>query len=233
MNERRACEVTVRGDYACFSRPDFKTERVTYPAMTPSSARGLLESIFWKPEFRWEVSEIAVLKPIQTMSVLRNELDSRQGSRTTPFLIENHRQQRTSLILRDVAYVIRADVVMRSTTKDPAVKYIHQFEDRVSRGQFHHAPSLGTREFAATFEPTSGLEEPIQKDLDIGPMLFDMAFIPDRERQELSWRGGSGEGRGTVSGYAQAIFFDAKLEKGCLKIPSKLYAEKARLEGGD
>jgi CRISPR-associated protein Cas5d len=230
MIERGCCTVLVRGDFACFSRPEFKTERMSYPVMTPSAARGILEAIFWKPEIRWEVNEIAILNPIRTMSVLRNEVRAKQGPSGAPFIVEEHRQQRTSLILRDVAYVISSDLVTQPGTREPLSKYMNQFVDRVQRGRFHHAPVMGTREFAAEFQPATGREPAIVEDLDIGPMLFDLAFVPDPTRRELSWRGGEGASRRTQHGYARAIFFDARLEKGRLRVPADLHRRKAMLE---
>lgn len=230
MTERGSCSVLVQGNYACFSRPEFKTERVSYPVMTPSAARGILEAIFWKPEVRWEVNEIAVLNPIRTMSVLRNEVGTKPALSAKPFLVEEHRQQRTSLILKDVAYVITADLIRSVQTTGPLEKYLSQFNERVERGRFHHAPVLGTREFAAEFEAPSGHEQAIPENLDIGPMLFDIAFVPDPARRELSWRSGEGTMRRIQAGYAKAIFFDARLEKGRLIVSSDLHRRKAELE---
>src|SRR5437762_8262153 len=104
-------DVRLGADLACFSRPELKVERVSYLVMTPSAARGVLEAIFWKPEIRYEIREIAVLEPIRQFAILRNELSDRQGE--TPFIIEDKRQQRASLVQRKVAYVIRADIVRR------------------------------------------------------------------------------------------------------------------------
>lgn len=102
--------VKVGGDYACFTNPNLKVERVSYPAMTPAAARGILEAIFWKPAFRWEIRSITVLKPIKTLSIMRNEIEDRQA--TKPILIEEKRQQRVSLILKDVEYVIAAEMAL-------------------------------------------------------------------------------------------------------------------------
>jgi CRISPR-associated protein Cas5d len=198
--------------------------------MTPSAARGVLEAIFWKPEIRWEVQDIAVLRPIKTTSLLRNEVKSKQNIGNAPFVIEEQRQQRTSLVLKDVEYVLSADLVTQVHSKDPIIKYRNQFEERVSRGQFHHSPFLGTREFAAAFEAPTGMETAIPENLDIGPMLFDLAFVPDQMRRELSWMKGTGPDRAPVPGFAEAIFFDAKLDSGHLKIPQTLYERKAALE---
>src|SRR5437773_1934793 len=108
-------EVKVWGDYACFTRPEMKVERVSYTVMTPSAARGVLEAIFWKPEFSWRVREIEVLKPIRYFSILRNEVQRRASGRSAePFYADEDRTQRHTLGLRDVAYVIRADVAVRA-----------------------------------------------------------------------------------------------------------------------
>ena len=102
--------------------------------MTPSAARGLLEAIFWRPEFRYEIREIQVLKPIHQFAIMRNEISERQG--ITPIIVTSRRrQQRTSLILKDVEYIICADIVLRNHATDPVVKYTAQFNRRVEKGQ--------------------------------------------------------------------------------------------------
>src|SRR5690242_11774061 len=106
--------VKVWGPYACFTRPEMKVERVTYSVMTPSAARGILEAIFWKPEFAWRVQEISVLKEIRLFSIVRNEVQSKASPRREePFYADDDRTQRHTLALRDVAYVISADVAVR------------------------------------------------------------------------------------------------------------------------
>lgn len=220
--------VKIWGDYACFSRPEFKVERVSYPVITPSAARGVLEAIFWKPEFRYEIREIGVLKLGTTVSILRNELSDRQGKE--PIFVEEQRQQRTSLVLKDVAYVIRAEMVLRSHATDPVYKYLDQFRRRVKRGQYHRTPYLGTREFVAYFEPSSEEDVPEPVDLDLGLMLFDIAFVPSEERAELEFIRHGPEGPKLVKGYTQALFFHARVEKGWLRVPPEKYRELYRLE---
>src|SRR6266508_6850254 len=113
--------VRVWGDLACFTRPEMKVERVSYPVMTPSAARGILEAVFWKPEFRWRVQEIWVLKPIRYTSILRNEVNSRQSERAARgwqadgggYDAAADRAQRHTLGLRDVAYVIAAQIELK------------------------------------------------------------------------------------------------------------------------
>ena len=221
--------VKVWGDYACFSRPEFKVERVSYPVITPSAARGILEAIFWKPEFRYEIREIGVLKLGTTVSILRNELSDRQGEK--PIFVEDQRQQRTSLILKDVAYLIRAEMVLKPHATDPIYKYLDQFKRRVKRGQFYRTPCLGTREFAAYFGPPEKEDVPEPLDLDLGLMLFDIAFVPSDERAELEFIRHGPDGPKRVKGYTQALFFHAKIERGWLKVPPHKYRELYELEG--
>ena len=104
MLDSRIVKVKVSADFACFTRPDLKVERMTYPCMTPSAARGILDSILWKPEFQWYVRRILVLKPVRFFTIKRNEISSKQGC--SPIVIEKKRAQRNSVILKDVAYII-------------------------------------------------------------------------------------------------------------------------------
>lgn len=222
-------EIKIWGDYACFSRPEFKVERVSYPVITPSAARGVLEAIFWKPEFRYEIREIWVLNPIREATILRNELGHRQGRH--PIFVEDQRQQRTSMILKDVAYLIRTEMVLRPHATDAIYKYSDQLRRRIERGQCYRTPYLGTREFAAHFAASEGDETPQDLDLELGTMLFDVAFIPDETRAELEFMRHGEDGADITSGYHHALFFDAKVEKGILSIPDEKYQELYRLEG--
>jgi len=219
-------QVKVWGDYALFSRPEFKVERVSYPMITPSAARGILEAIFWKPEIRYQIRRIGLLKPGKQMAILRNEIASRQGRK--PIIVEYDRQQRTSLVLKDVAYLIEAEIRLRPHATEPVYKYTDQFRRRVERGQYHHTPYLGTREFPAFFAPPDG-EMPPPLDLEIGNMLFDIAFIEDKNRKELSFkRPGMAK---PVKGYAHPLFFEARVENGWLSVPQALYQKLRQLEG--
>jgi len=228
VNETAKVRVKVWGDYALFSRPEFKVERVSYPVITPSAARGVLEAIFWKPEFRYQITRIGILKPGRQTSILRNEIGSRQGK--NPIVVERDRQQRTSLLLKDVAYIIEADIYLRPHATDPVYKYTDQFRRRVERGQYHHTPYLGTREFAAFFEPANG-EMPPPLNLDIGTILFDIAFVADKIRKELTFKRPGKEK--PISGYAEALFFQARVENGWLNVPQGLYRKLGELEGKD
>jgi CRISPR-associated protein Cas5d len=141
-------EVCVWGKFACFTRPEMKVERVSYEVMTPSAARGVLESIFWKPEFYWQIREIRVLKPIRYFSILRNEVNNRANYASAQrrlkgedgYYADEDRSQRHTLCLRDVAYSIAADVAVRPGVEEDEAKYRDQFQRRVRRGQCHNMP---------------------------------------------------------------------------------------------
>ena len=141
-----------------FTRPEFRVERISYPAMTPTAAIGVLESIFWKPEFEWVPVAIEVLRPIRQFGLRRNEthdlpsLDDavRRGRRIDTVA---HRDQRAAMCLRDVAYRIHAHVELRPHATKNAAAYRDQFRRRVERGSCFQNPYLGAREFAAAFSP--------------------------------------------------------------------------------
>lgn len=201
-------EVKVWGDLACFTRPEMKVERVTYPVMTPSAARGVLEAIFWKPEFQWQVEEIWVLKPIQYTSFLRNEVNSRASERAARdwanngggFVAAEDRAQRHTLALRDVSYVIRAQAVPRIDTDGMRAKFRDQFRRRVTRGQCFATPYLGCREFSASFAPLDGAERPISDSGSLGRMLRELDF------------------EASVTGEGTPRFFEARLDHGVLRL---------------
>ena len=211
-----AREIRVWGDYACFTRPEMKVERVTYPVMTPSAARGVLEAVFWKPEVTWRVDEIWVLKDIRYASLLRNEVNTRASERAAAgwakdgrggFVAPEDRSQRHTLALRDVEYVIRAQLLLRPHATDDIAKYRDQFRRRVRDGRCFATPYLGCREFSAAFAEPSGNELPIDVSDDLGRMLHDLAYAPDR------------------SGRATPLWFPARLERGILRVP--LLAQEA------
>jgi CRISPR-associated protein Cas5d len=203
--------VRVWADYACFTRPEMKVERVSYPVPTPSAARGVLEAIFWKPEFRWQVQEIWILKKIQYASLLRNEVNTRASERAAAgwqqrgggFVAAADRAQRHTLALYDVDYLIKAQVVLRADVTDDIAKYRDQFRRRVRDGRCFSIPYLGCREFSAFFGELNGTEQPIDFTDDIGTMLLDLHYLDD------------GTGRG------QPRFFQARVEHGVLRVPSE------------
>lgn len=209
MRDLVPLQVKVWGDYACFTRPEMKVERVSYPVMTPSAARGVLEAIFWKPEMTWRVTEIWVLAPIRYASILRNEINQKQSVRSAQawmrtgggYVAEGDRAQRHTLALRDVAYLIHAQIDLRPGVTDDPAKYRDQFRRRVVRGQCFSPPYFGCREFAASFGEPDGTERPIDLTDDLGRMLLDLDYADD------------GSGRG------QPRFFAARLDGGILRVP--------------
>jgi len=171
--------VQVGGDAALFSRPELKVERVSYPVMTPTAARGVLEAIFWKPEMRYRVVAIEVLRPIRETAIRRNETsqvvsldDARRGKRVDTAA---HRDQRNAVCLRDVAYRIHAHVEATEQATKLTAAYRDQFRRRVTRGACFHQPYLGTREFSADFGDPDGTE-PIPVTEDLGVMLHTVHF---------------------------------------------------------
>ena len=181
----------VSGDFACFTRPEMKVERVSYDVITPSAARSVFDAILWKPAIRWEVQQIEVLKPIRWISVRRNEVASKvsvrnaqtamnAGQGNLALYIEEDRQQRAGLFLRDVAYRLHAELVPvgGDAVANPA-KYREMFQRRAEKGQCVNQPYLGCREFAARFrlidEPASE-PQALDESRDLGWMLYDMDF---------------------------------------------------------
>jgi CRISPR-associated protein Cas5d len=186
-------KLRVWGDYACFTRPEMKVERVSYDVMTPSAARGILEAIHWKPAIRWVIDRIHVLRPIKFDNIRRNEVSSkipkpnpttamRDGKRLY-FLVDEggNRQQRASTVLRDVEYVIEAHFVLteQAGPEDNEGKHLSIFNRRAKNGQFFHHPCLGCREFPASF---ALLEDAVPvspykgQTKELGYMLLDIDF---------------------------------------------------------
>lgn len=206
----------VWGAAACWTRPEMKVERVSYDVPTPSAVRGILEAIHWKPAIVWRIDRIHVLKPIKFASFRRNEVGAKasavlaeRGMRAGSVAglglsIEKERQQRATLLLTDVDYVIEAHFEMtdRAGDDDPA-KHIAMFNRRAEAGQCFHRPCLGTREFPAEFAllpegaplPANELP-PDQRNRDLGWMLYEIDFVPDRTSR----------------------FFHARLEDGVLDV---------------
>lgn len=158
-----ALVVEVWGEGALFTNPALKSERVTYPVMTPSAAVGVLESIFWKPEFTWRVQAIEVLEPIRHFTLRRNETTDLVGlaeAANSARRVDTvtHRSQRNAVCLRDVRYRVHADIVLRNHATKHAAGYRDQFRRRVRNGQCFSQPYLGTREFTAYFSPPSERE---------------------------------------------------------------------------
>ena len=190
----KGVRLKVWGDYALFTRPENKAERMSYDVPTPSAARGMLEAIHWKPAIRWVVDRIHVLNPIVFDSVRRNEVSQKGPTASTVKSaakngsvlvqhIEEMRQQRASLVLRHVAYIIEAHFEMteRAGAGDNEGKHIDIFRRRAKNGECFQQPCLGCREFPAYFSllenkdiPPSALANDAPRDL--GLMLYDIDF---------------------------------------------------------
>ena len=202
-------KILVSGDYACFTRPEMKVERVSYDVITPSAARAVLEAIYWKPSIRWVVDRIHVLKPIRFMNIRRNEVAGKipftnitaaMSSRSSPLAlyIEDDRQQRAGLILRDVCYGIEAHFEYMSDDDNSDGKHLDIFNRRAKDGQCFTQPYLGCREFSAKFELVDEFPlSPLKGTQDLGWMLHDIDFANDME----------------------ARFFRAKMIDGVIDVP--------------
>lgn len=214
--------VKVEGAYACFTRMEAKVERVSYPVMTPTAAIGILESIFWKPEFSWRVQEIVVLKPIRYFSMLRNEVSHRQSVRAaragSRYFAEEDRAQRHTLGLRDVAYVIRAQIELRDHATDPIAKYQAQFRRRVTQGRCFQQPYLGCREFVANFSAPAGDEAALDLSEDLGLMLYRLRY-EDGPGGEVRYRAHDIHGTSWRNARVIPEFFHASLTHGVLHVP--------------
>ncbi len=179
----------VRGDFACFTRPEMKVERVSYDVITPSAARAVFDAILWKPAIRWRITRIEVLSPIRWINLRRNELGgvvSERNVRTAMnagngqlgVYIEEDRQQRAGLFLRDVRYRLHASFELLDHSENPA-KYAEMFQRRARKGQCFNQPYLGCREFSADFRLVESGEEgpkPIAETRDLGWMLYDLDY---------------------------------------------------------
>lgn len=207
----------IVGDYACFTRPEMKVERVSYDVITPSAARAIFEAIFWKSAIRWQVTQIDVLNPIKWITVRRNEVGkvfpvptskqmSGESHEPMGMYVEDERQQRAGLFLRDVKYRIYADLHFDSA-KDPEAdygKYAAMFERRASKGQCFNQPYLGTREFSCAFrlvkkDDLAAETTPLAMDKALGWMLYDLDYS-DRNNP-------------------LPRFFNAELQQGTIRVP--------------
>lgn len=216
--------IEVWGDYACFTRPELKVERVSYDVITPSAARNIFQAIFWKPAIRWKVRKIEVLNPIKFASVKRNEVAKVAGRYAAPVFVEEERQQKSASVLRDVRYRLSAELEFIPPPKRPKTfgnmspedseeavlwradenpgKYNNIFERRAKKGQCFTVPYLGCREFSANFRLVGdgeALDPPVAESRDLGVMLFDIDFSDPKNPQPL--------------------FFRAKMENGTVNVP--------------
>lgn len=189
--------VEVAGPLACFTRPELKVERVSYPVATPSAAVGILESIYWKPEFNYAITALEVLKPIEWTSIRRNEVKSvitgsevaklrKDPRRHYDVESPKERDQRNAMLLRDVAYRIRAQIVLAPHADAPEQKYREQFRRRVDKGACFSQPFLGCREFSCDFRPVSQGLKPIGRDEELGVMLHSIVR-PKTGGEQYRW----------------------------------------------
>ena len=203
MTTKRYC-LEMAGDYACFTRPEMKVERVSYDVITPSAARAVFEAIFWKPAIRWHMRRIEVLRPVRWMNLRRNEVASVISTRNVQqamaagegdlgIAVEDDRQQRAALLLRDVAYRVHADLEVRADRSDPQPpqKFFAMFERRAALGQCVNQPYLGCREFDARVrlvEVPAAEPLPIAETRDLGWMLHDLDFSQPSDPQPVFFR---------------------------------------------
>ncbi|MGI6105429.1 MAG: type I-C CRISPR-associated protein Cas5c [Raoultibacter sp.] len=208
--------IEVVGDFACFTRPEFKVERVSYDIITPSAVRGIFDSIFWKPAIKWRPTKVEVISGLdQWFSLCRNEVGAVASTRTDAVFIEEKRQQRASRILKNVHYRLHAEMVYVPVSKREVVqesdrkdenpgKYQAIFERRMSKGQVFNQPYLGCREFSCSsirlIENMSVEPDPIQATRDLGYILYDMDF--------------------SDASNPEPAFFRAQLTNGVMRIPS-------------
>lgn len=207
-----AVRVEVWGDFACFSRPEMKVERISYDVITPSAARGLLEAIYWHPGMKWRIDNIYVLSPICMTNIRRNEVKSKilasnvrgamTGGRSELFInTSSDIQQRSSLVLQNVHYVIEAhfELTERANESDNAGKFQDIIKRRLQKGQCFHQPYFGCREFPARFrEWKDDVISSIEETRDLGYMLWDMDYSDPKD--------------------IRPMFFHAKLENGIVHV---------------
>ncbi len=204
--------ILISGPLACFARPEMKIERISYDVITPAAARGILEAIYWKPEIRWVVDEIRVVKPIQFHTLWRNNVGiqvdvpearaamaSGDTSKLNIVITEKFRTNPDTVLL-DVAYIVR--VRMEDAVQPGrAPKHVHWdiFKRRVRRGQCFNQPCLGANEFPADVRLLEADErlKPIEESRDLGFMLYDSS--PEAQRSSR--------------------FFRAQLQNGIVRVP--------------
>lgn len=197
--------VRVRGEYALFTRPEMKVERVSYEVITPSAARGIIEAVYWKPAIRWVIDKIHVLNEIEFTNVRRNEVSDKASMGKPYIVVTEARQQRAAMVLRNVDYIIEAHFAMtpKAGPEDTKAKHYNMALRRLREGQHFHAPCLGTREFGAKvelIEEGQPLPQSPLGDRDLGWMLYDLDFSNPRD--------------------IQPKFFKAELRQGVLDLTS-------------
>ncbi|MBU1044208.1 MAG: type I-C CRISPR-associated protein Cas5c [Candidatus Omnitrophica bacterium] len=220
----------VWGDYACFTRPEMKVERVSYDVITPSAVRAIFEAIFWKPALKWKPRKIEILNPIKWISVRRNEVGAVMSPRSDGLFIEDNRQQRAGLFLRDVKYRIHAEldfipIGKRSKVLNPVPEYLVDkeekaefepnaknenpgkynaiFERRAKKGQCFTRPYLGCREFSCMFR---FIDDPEKEELKPITETRDLGFmLYDMDFSDID--------------DLKPAFFKAEIKNGIVNIP--------------
>ncbi|HWM84857.1 MAG TPA: type I-C CRISPR-associated protein Cas5c [Kofleriaceae bacterium] len=214
MMKSRTFRIHVSGPLAVFTRPEMKVERVSYEVLTPSAARGILEAILWKPAFRWVVEEISVLREIRWTAFRRNEVNSRLPARPRGhYFADEDRAQRNTVALRDVAYVVAAHLCLteRAGPEERISKFEEMFARRLRKGQSFHQPYLGCREMAADVRPADGAGAPIELSKSLGLVFWDFDFASQPPRP---------------------LFFEARLERGVLRVPPEAEVRRENDAGG-
>lgn len=243
MSQKYGINLKVSGDYALFSRPEMKVERVSYDVITPSAARGLLEAIYFKPQMRWIVDEITVLNRIRFTNIRRNEISSKipvkgasgvnagmKDSSVIPHMaVDQNRQQRASLVLKDVSYLIKAHILVldrrlekngpESSENEAVGKHLDMFKRRARKGQYFHHPYFGCREFSVNFElieEESDLplpHESLNGEKDLGYILHDIEFEQERSTKKVK--------------KSTPHFFRAKMLNGVIRVPTLPFSVKS------
>jgi CRISPR-associated protein Cas5d len=225
MTEQRSptLKLRARGPLACFTRPELKVERFSYPVMTPSAARGMIEAVLWKPAIAWRIERIKVLMEIKFTAFRRNEVSSKavrpssaliaNGGPPPVLFVDEDRAQRNTVALSDVDYVIETHFVMtdKAGPGDNINKFVDMFTRRVAKGQHFHQPYFGCREFAADVLPADDYPRPIGDTKDLGLMLWDIDFGPKSN---------------------VPIFFPARLDQGVMEVPQSRDVLFVRMEEG-
>jgi CRISPR-associated protein Cas5d len=230
----------VWGDFACFSRPELKVERFSYPVITPSAARGIFDAIYAKPaEFRWAVRAIEVLSPPAYIALRRNEVKEKvnvnavlnwmdgkgepepiwaDGDRDFTGTDEKGRTQRQTMALRDVHYRLQAEILPWPGHEGKQTSLEAQFRRRAEKGKCFYQPALGCREMIAFFKLAEPKNEqrPIALDQDLGLMLYD---VFDLSRP------------GTAHDLPAVSLFRAEMRGGVVLVPDYASSEVLKVGG--
>ncbi len=208
--------IEITGDFACFTRPEMKVERVSYDVITPSAARAIFEAILWKPAIEWHIHKIEVLKPVSWVNIRRNEVGAvlpvgninkaMKGGALPALYVEDARQQRAGLFLKNVAYRLHGSfsLTKKAGGSDNVGKFVDMFKRRVRKGQCFNQPYLGCREFSCDFRLVEDIEKEsaaIEESRELGWMLYDMDYQQSNDPMPL--------------------FFNAVMNNGVIDVPAR------------